>query len=116
MCGKLPYNGMDWSTPPRECTPMASALPNQNTRLDFRLPAEQKTLIERAAAVQGRSITDFALDALARAAHEAIEQAALTRLSTRDRDVFLNMLDSDVEPNAALKKAARRFKARRGEG
>lgn len=93
---------------------MASALPNRTTRLDFRLQAEQKALIERAAAVQGRTVTDFAVASLIRAAQETVEQASLTRLSARDRDVFLVTLDRGSGPNAALRKAARRYKARGG--
>ena len=93
---------------------MASALPNQNARLDFRLRLEHKRLIERAASAQSQTVTDFAVANLVKAAHETIQQAALTRLSTRDRDVFLRALETDAEPNAALKKAARRYKKRRG--
>ena len=92
---------------------MSAALPNQNARLDFRLPNEQKSLIERAASVQGQTVTQFAIATLVQAAHETIQQASLTELSIRDRDVFLGMLDSDAEPNAVLKKAAERYRSRR---
>lgn len=93
---------------------MAPAPPHQNARLDFRLPEEQKALIERAASVQGQTVTQFAIAALVRAAHESIQQATLTELCVRDRDVLLKMFDDDAEPNAALKKAAERYRARRG--
>ena len=93
---------------------MASALPKQTARLDFRLQSEHKALVERAASAQGQTVTQFAIATLVKAAHESIQQAALTELSIRDRDVFLEMLDSDAEPNAALKKAAKRYRALRG--
>ncbi len=93
---------------------MASALTNQTARLDFRLPSEHKALVEHAACVHGQTVTQFAIATLVKAAHESIEQAALTELSIRDRDVFLEMLDFDAEPNAALKKAAKRYRAWRG--
>lgn len=93
---------------------MASTLPNQTSRLDFRLQSEHKTLIERAATVHGQTVTQFAIATLVKAAHESIHQASLTELSTRDRDVFMEMLDSDAQPNAALKKAAKRYRSRRG--
>ena len=38
------------------------------------------------------------------------------RLSDRDRDIFLAMLDSDEEPNEALKQAAEEYKKRIREG
>ena len=93
---------------------MASARPTQNARLDFRLRAEHKALIEQAASVQCQSVTDFGVATLVKAARETIQQATLTQLSARDRDAFLRMLDTDTEPTAALKAAAKRYKARRG--
>lgn len=91
-----------------------SARPNHPSRLNFRLQSEHKELIERAASVCGQTLTQFATAALLRAAHESIQQASLTELSTRDRDVFLDMLDSSAEPNAALRKAVKRYRSRRG--
>ena len=93
--------------------PRMSAVPNQQSRIDFRLQSEHKALIERAASVHGQTVTQFAIAALVKAAHESIQQASLTELSTRDRDVFLQMLDSNAAPNAALKKAAKRYRSRR---
>lgn len=90
-----------------------TALPNQPARLDFRLQSEHKALIERAAGVAGQTVTQFAIATLVKAAHQSIQQASLTELSTRDRDVFLDMLDSSAEPSAALKKAAKRYRSRR---
>jgi len=93
--------------------PRMSAVPNQQSRIDFRLQSKHKALIERAASVHGQTVTQFAIAALVKAAHESIQQASLTELSTRDRDVFLQMLDSNAAPNAALKKAAKRYRSRR---
>ena len=92
---------------------MDSAIPTQNARLTFRLRTEHKALIEQAAHVQSQSITAFSLSTLLNAAHKTIQRATLTQLSARDRDVFLQMLDADTEPNAALKKAAKLHKAHR---
>lgn len=43
-------------------------------RLETRVTAEQKNLIERAAALQGRSVTDFVLTGVQDAAKRAIEE------------------------------------------
>jgi uncharacterized protein (DUF1778 family) len=84
------------------------------TRLNFRLPAELKETIELAAAHLGQSVTDFAVSTLVHSAREVIEQHNVTRLSNRDRDIFIKMLDdADARPNAALSAAARRYKKRR---
>jgi uncharacterized protein (DUF1778 family) len=82
-------------------------------RLNFRLQRDQKSLIEKAAAVSGQSVSDFAVSSMLRAAQETIQSAATTRLSLRDGEVFLRMLESDAEPNAALKRAAGRYRKRR---
>ena len=84
-----------------------------DSRLDFRLNRQVKEVIERAAAVSGQSVSDFALSALYRTAKEVLEREQTTRLSNRDRDIFLAMLDSDAKPNEALKRAAKRYKSRR---
>ena len=94
---------------------MAVSQKNQKSdaRLDFRLNRQVKEVIEQAAAVSGQSVSDFAVSALYRTAKEVLEREQTTRLSNRDRDVFLAMLDSDAKPNEALKRAAKRYKSRR---
>ena len=94
---------------------MAVSQKNQksNARLDFRLNRQVKEVIEQAAAVSGQSVSDFAVSALYRTAKEVLEREQTTRLSNRDRDVFLALLDSDAKPNEALKRAAKRYKSRR---
>jgi uncharacterized protein (DUF1778 family) len=80
-------------------------------RLNFRLPAELKETIEEAAAHLGQTVTDYAIATLARNAREVIEEHNATRLSHRDRDIFIRMLeDADAKPNAALIAAAKRYK------
>jgi uncharacterized protein (DUF1778 family) len=79
-------------------------------RLNFRLPNEVKEVIERAAVVSGLTVTDFAINALVNSANEVLERHQTRTLSDRDRDVFLALLDSDQEPNEALKKAAKDYK------
>jgi uncharacterized protein (DUF1778 family) len=80
------------------------------TRLDFRLPVECKRQIERAASVQGRTLTEFAIDTLTRAARSVLEEHEAVRLSERDRQRFLAMLEADPAPNARLLAAAKRHR------
>lgn len=79
-------------------------------RLNFRLPNEVKEMIERAAVVSGLTVTDFAINAMVNSANEVLERHQTRTLTDRDRDVFLALLDSDQEPNDALKKAAKDYK------
>jgi uncharacterized protein (DUF1778 family) len=79
-------------------------------RLDFRLSGDAKRLIEEAAAVSGQTVKQFAVSRLLQSAEEVLERHRNIHLSARDRDLFLELLDSDAQPNEALREAAERFK------
>lgn len=87
---------------------------SQQARLDFRLSQEHKSLIERAAMARGQTITSFAVSALVRVANETIQKDTERALSETDAQVFLDMITSPSEPNAALKAAAEKYKQRDG--
>jgi len=74
-------------------------------RMNFRLPANAKRQIERAAASAGLTVTDFAITALTERAEEVLEKKETRQMTDRDRDIFLRMLDADAEPNEAFKDA-----------
>ena len=94
---------------------MPSATPRE-ARLNFRLPPTHKKVIEEAAAALGQTVSDFAISTLVHTAREVVEQRDTTELSSRDRDVFLAVLDDgDRMPNKALKNAAARYKDHRGK-
>jgi uncharacterized protein (DUF1778 family) len=89
---------------------MSTHAASNDARLNFRLPTELKQTIEEAAARTGQSISDFAVSTLVRTARDVIEQESVTRLSNRDRDVFVSLLDDKkVQPNEALTAAARKY-------
>jgi uncharacterized protein (DUF1778 family) len=90
--------------------PMAVA-----TRIDFRVDRKSKSLIERAAALKGQSLSDFAKTALLSKARHVLKQHEQTVLSDRDRDIFLALMDSDAKPNAVLQKAVRTYVQTFGE-
>jgi len=78
------------------------------TRIDLRVNKRAKTLIEKAAARAGQSVSDFAKDTLLSRSRHVLQQHQ-TVLSDRDRDIFLAMLDADATANAALKKAVKTY-------
>ena len=88
--------------------------PNSEARLDFRLARAQKELIEDAASLLGQSVSDFAISALVEKAMKVTQRTGVTTLSKRDWEAFIKLLDSPPAPNAALKKAARRYKKHHG--
>ena len=83
-------------------------------RLEARVTAEQKALIERAAALQGRSLTDFVLTSVQEAARRAIEEHQQLELSVRDSEAFVAAL-LDPEPvNDRLRDTVRRYRETTG--
>ncbi len=90
--------------------PMPSVI-RADARLNFRLRADLKQVIEAAAAQLGQSVSDFAIATLVQQARQVVRDQAVTRLSNRDRDLFLAALDrTDLKPNKKLLAAAKRYK------
>lgn len=81
-----------------------------DARLAVRLNREAKQVIEKAASACGQSVTDFTVATLLRSANDVLEQQQHIHLSDRDRDRFLAALDSNAQPNEALRRAAERYK------
>ncbi len=86
----------------------------RSERLETRVTAEQKTLIERAAALQGRTITDFVLTSVQEAARRAIEEHRQLELSIRDSDAFVDALLNPKPVNDRLRETVRRYREATG--
>ena len=79
-------------------------------RLEARITPGQKELIERAASVQGRTVTDFVITALQDAARKAIEDSAVWHLSAEQQKTFVASLMEPPAPNRRLRDAYRRYR------
>jgi uncharacterized protein (DUF1778 family) len=79
-------------------------------RLEARVTAEQKSLIERAAALQGRTLTDFVLTSVQDAARRAIEEHQQLELSVRDSEAFVDALLNPKPINDRLRDTVRRYR------
>src|SRR5712692_11619769 len=86
----------------------------RSQRLEARVTAEQKSLIERAAALQGRSVTDFVLTSVQDAARRAIEEHSQLALSVRDSEAFVDALLNPQPVNGRLRDTVRRYRKRAG--
>ena len=82
------------------------------SRLGFRVDAETKRLVERAAALERRSLTDFCLSALTEATRATITRHQSLVLSERDRAAFFDALVHPPKPNARLRRAFRAARER----
>src|SRR5258708_16338298 len=80
-------------------------------RLETRVTAEQKTLIEHAAALQGRTGTDFVLTSVQDAARRAIQEHQQLELSVRDSRTFVDALLNPKPLNDPLRDTVRRHRA-----
>ncbi|CAN7544194.1 DUF1778 domain-containing protein [Brucella pseudogrignonensis] len=83
-------------------------------RLETRVTVDQKRLIEHAAALQGRSVTDFVLSSLQDAARRAIEEYRHLELSVRDSQAFVQALIEPQPVNERLSDTVRRYRERTG--
>ncbi|MDT3687485.1 MAG: DUF1778 domain-containing protein [Pseudorhodoplanes sp.] len=83
-------------------------------RLETRVTVEQKKLIERAAALQGRTVTDFVLTSVQDAARRAIEEHSQLALSLRDSEAFVDALLNPKPVNDRLRETVRRYRERAG--
>jgi uncharacterized protein (DUF1778 family) len=61
--------------------------------VNLRVRTETRSLIDRAAASQGKSRSDFMIDAARRAAEDALLDQALVRMDRKAYDYFLDVLD-----------------------
>lgn len=83
----------------------------KSERLEARITAEQKVLLQRAADLEGRTLTDFVVSHAQTAALETIEKFQIIQLSQRDSEIFVASLLNPPEPGAVLKAAAARYKS-----
>ena len=86
----------------------------RDERLEARLTAEQKKLIERAAALQGRTVTDFVLTSVQDAARRAIDEHQQLELSLRDSEAFVDALLNPRPVDARLRETVRRYREATG--
>ena len=83
-------------------------IPARDERLGFRLDGETKDLIERAAYLTRRKVSDFCLAALTETARRTIAEYETLELSDRDRAAFFEAL---INPPKATERLARALAA-----
>ncbi|MCA3584204.1 MAG: DUF1778 domain-containing protein [Methylocystis sp.] len=72
--------------------------------LNMRIKPEDRSLFDWAAKAQGKTRTDFILEAARRAAEEALLDRTLVQVSSTAYDEFIARLDARPSPNERLKK------------
>jgi uncharacterized protein (DUF1778 family) len=81
-------------------------------RLEARISQETKALVQKAADLEGRTLTDFVVASVQAAAYKVIEHHQTLKLSFEDSEAFVDAILNPPKPNDALTLAALRYKQR----
>lgn len=82
----------------------------RSERLEARISVDQKALIQRAAELEGRSVTDFVVTSVQEAARRTLEAHDVIALSAADSRAFVDALLSPPPVNARLKDSVRLYR------
>jgi uncharacterized protein (DUF1778 family) len=81
-----------------------------SARLEARISQETKALVQKAADLEGRTLTDFVVASVQAAAYKVIKEHQTLKLSIEDSEAFVDAILNPPKPNEALKSAALRYK------
>lgn len=83
-------------------------------RLEARISVEQKARLQQAAALSGRTLSEFVVASAQAAASRVIEEHEAICLSRREQVAFVTALLNPTAPNARLRKAAALYRKQMG--
>ncbi|HCI14332.1 MAG: hypothetical protein A2063_03805 [Gallionellales bacterium GWA2_60_142] len=94
---------------------MGTAIAKQD-RIGARVPHEVYETLCRAAELSGATVNQFLVQAALKEAQTVIEREDVIRLSSRDWNWMLDLMENPGKPNAKLKAAMKRYqKAKRDD-
>ena len=79
----------------------------KTARLEARIPSDLKTLVQRAAALQGQTLTDFVLAAAVETARRVLRESEVLTLSERDQTKLAEAILNPPAPASRLADVAR---------
>jgi uncharacterized protein (DUF1778 family) len=82
-------------------------------RLDARITAEEKELLQEAAAAKGLTLTAFVTSSAHEAAIKVLREQHVIELSRRDQQVFAQAMLNPEPPNERMKALARNLRSGR---
>jgi uncharacterized protein (DUF1778 family) len=127
----IPLSSAFWTSErPLQCPPICRTLLSmagrtlskraparpRSERLEARISSEQKALFQRAADLQGRTLTDFVIMSVHESAVKAIAELEVIRLTAADSRAFAEALLHPREPIPDLRTAAERYRKMVGGG
>jgi uncharacterized protein (DUF1778 family) len=78
---------------------------DRTERVEARLSRDALVVIERAAEIEGRSVSEFIVNSAEKAAQETVERTTMIRLAVEDQRRMWEALLNPPEPNEALRRA-----------
>ena len=88
---------------------------SKDSRIDLRVTAEQKALLEKAASMQGVSLSAYTLLHLLPQAQKDVEEREKLVLTDRDRDLFLSAIANPPKLQGKLKTAMAEYRNKYGK-
>jgi uncharacterized protein (DUF1778 family) len=95
-------------------TANADIAPTRTARLETRITSAQKSLLQRAANLSGRTLSEFVVASAQEAAAKVIRAHESIQLTRAEQTAFVKGLLAPAEPGVALRKAAALRKRPRG--
>lgn len=80
-------------------------------RLETRVTPETKALLQRAAAIRGRSLSDFVVASAQAEAERTVREHDVITLSVRDSRRFAELVLNPPEPNEHLRAAIQLYRS-----
>jgi uncharacterized protein (DUF1778 family) len=77
----------------------------RSQRIEARIAPDVLAVVRRAAEIQGRSVSDFVVEAARDAAERAIEAAQIIRLSLEAQEAVAALILDPPQPGPALQRA-----------
>ncbi len=93
---------------------MPTAAEAKQERLQIRLDAQAKSILQRAASHRQKTLSQFVLSTALEEAERVIRENEVVTLSGADWNVFYEALTNPPSPNTALRKAYARYRKANG--
>jgi uncharacterized protein (DUF1778 family) len=76
-------------------------------RLEARITRNQKALLKRAAEIQGRTLSDFIVQAASEAATRVVQESQSIAFTAEEQEIFVRALLAPPKPGPRLRAAVR---------
>ena len=83
---------------------MSTSLATDSARINLRTSVEAKTMIERAAALMGTTVSGFMLQNAYEAARRIVSENNTLLMTERDFEAFTSSIENPPKPKPALRK------------